>query len=79
MVSTDEEHLLFQKYIEIFYSKNKKVGLLKILEFLCILHGVFLLGTLFWLVVLIRNSAPNKNKFDNSQTTANYLIVVRDN
>jgi hypothetical protein len=45
MVSIDEEHFLFQKYIEIFYSKNKKVDLLEIFQFLCILHTVFLLGT----------------------------------
>ena len=79
MVSNDEEHFWFQKYIEIFYSKNKKVDLLKIFQFLCILHRVFLLGTLFSLVVLIENSAPNKNKFNYSQTTANYLIIFRDN
>ena len=79
MVSSDEEHFLLKKYIKIFYSKNKKVNLLKIFKFLCILHRVFLLGTLFLLAVLIRNSAPNKNKFGYSQTTANYLISLRDN
>jgi hypothetical protein len=57
----------------------KKVHLLKIFQFLCVLHRVFLLGTLFSLVVLIRNSASNKNKFNYSQTTANYLIIFRDN
>jgi hypothetical protein len=45
MVSINKEHFLFQKYIEIFYSKNKKVHLLKRFQFLCILHRVFLLGT----------------------------------
>jgi hypothetical protein len=53
MVSIDKEHFLFQKYIEIFYFKNKKVDLLKIFEFLCILHRVFLLGTLFGLLFLL--------------------------
>jgi hypothetical protein len=68
MVSIDKEHFLFQKYIEIFYSMNKKVNLLKKFQFLCILHSV-----------LIRKSAPNKNKFGNSQTTANYFVILRDN
>jgi hypothetical protein len=46
IVSIDKEYFLFQKYIEIFYSKNKKVRLLKIFEFPCILHAALLLETL---------------------------------
>jgi hypothetical protein len=53
MVSIDKEHFLFQKYIEIFYLKNKKVDLLEIFEFVCILHRVFLLRTLFGLLFLL--------------------------
>ena len=34
MVSSDEEHFLLKKYIENFYSKNKKVDLLKKFFFL---------------------------------------------
>jgi hypothetical protein len=79
MVSSHEEHLLLKKYIEIFYSKNKKVHLLKIFQFLCILHRVFLLGTLLIHAVLIRKSVLNKNKFNYSQNTANYLISLHDN
>jgi hypothetical protein len=52
MVSTDEEHLLFQKYIGIFYSKNKKLHLLKIFKFPCILYEVFVLGPFFCLLFL---------------------------
>ena len=38
-----------------------------------------LIKNIFWLVVLIKNRAPNKNKFNYSQTTANYLIIFQDN
>ena len=53
MVSSDEEHFLLKKYIEIFYSKNKKVRLLKKIFFLCILYEMFLLGTFFGLLFLL--------------------------
>jgi len=38
-----------------------------------------LIRNIFCVIVLIRNSVPNKNKFNYSQTTANYLISLRDN
>jgi hypothetical protein len=66
MVSSHEEHLLLKKYIEIFYSKNKKVHLLKIFQFLCILHRVFLLGTLLIHAVLIRKSVLKRGSMRES-------------
>ena len=40
---------------------------------------MFLLGTLLIHAVLIRKSVLNKNKFNYSQNTANYLISLHDN
>ncbi len=52
-VSLVNEHFLWRTRKEIFWFRHKKVHLLKIFYFLCILNRLFLLGTFFrWLFVL---------------------------
>ena len=39
----------------------------------------FLIRAIFWLGVRIANTAPNKDKFDLSEITANYSVIFEDN
>jgi hypothetical protein len=61
------------------YATTKKMSFTKTFSFSMDFPWTVLIRNTFVLVVLIENSAPDKNKFNYLRTTGNYLTILLDN